>query len=105
VLLRLIGKHDRIRTAPDADTTATLSLTDTTRGAAFRDRDGRTVLVLWARGAGEDESATATISMPTAASYDVYDWDYSATSKKSSISAGEPLPLIATPRIFLRTTP
>jgi hypothetical protein len=89
----------------DADTTASLPLSDAVRGAAFRNREGHSVLVLWARDSDQDETASATASLPTAASYDVYDWDYSATGKKASIGAGEPLALIATPRLFVRTTP
>lgn len=70
----------------DAGATAGLGLPAEARGYAFRRPDDRQVLVLWAHAGGTDETAQAQVGLATDRSFELHEWDFSASNSKTSVS-------------------
>lgn len=69
----------------DAGATAGLGLSAAAHGYVFRLPDDRQVLVLWAVADGTDETAQLHVDLETSRSFDLHEWDFSATSSKTPV--------------------
>ncbi len=83
----------------DAAATTALKLPKSVRGAAFVTASGKPALVLWARIEGAAETASA--SLPNTKAWTRHGWDWSKTTKTTTVAAGTALTLDATPSIFI----
>lgn len=88
----------------DPDATTALALPASVSGAAFVTKDGKKAVVVWARAAGNDETASATYELPTSAAVSRFDWDAAskgmASTKLTPDGGKVSLTLDATP-VFL----
>lgn len=67
----------------DPDATSALALPATVSGAAFVTKDGKKATVLWARAAGNDETASATYELAATAGVSRFEWDAAANGMAS----------------------
>lgn len=87
----------------DPEGSKALGLTSEVDGAAFKDRLGRPVLVLWAKTSGNNEDAAFTFEFLSDADFAVHAWDYSTTSSTTDVTSSSgvvSVPLTGTPVIL-----